>query len=91
MATDPHHHIDPATVAADACFAAGLTFLGPDLQTFDPVRAALAERFVAEARRCRGDVAALTTAIRSQLAVALLAAEAAVNAEQAEGLTYGQG
>lgn len=84
MPTDPHRHVDPATVAADATYAAGLSFRGIDPQSFDPVRAALAERFVAEAHRCRGDVAALTTVIRAQLAVALREAEDAVRAEQAE-------
>lgn len=76
--------VDPATVAHDALHAAGLSFRGVDPDTFDPLRAALAERFAGAARACRGDVARLTALIEPQLAEAMRACRLQLEAEARE-------
>ena len=78
------HGIDPATVAGDACYAAGLSFRGIDIDTFDPLRAALAERFAEAARDCHGDPVALTAVIRPLLAEAVRACRLQIEAEALE-------
>jgi hypothetical protein len=78
------HAPDPATVAGDACYAAGLSFRGIDPQAFDPLRAALAERFAGAARACHGDPVALAAVIRPQLAGAVQACRLQVEAEARE-------
>lgn len=77
-------NIDPATVAGDACFAAGLSFRGIDIDAFDPLRAALAERFAGAARACHGDPVALAAVIRPQLAEAVRACRLQLEAEAGE-------
>jgi len=78
------HAPDPATVAGDACYAAGLSFRGIDPQAFDPLRAALAERFAGAARDCDGDPVALAAVIRPQLAGAVRACRQQLEAEAGE-------
>lgn len=76
--------IDPFTIAGDACFAAGLSFRGIDINTFDPLRAALAERFAEAARACHGDPVALAAVIRPRLAEAVRACRLQIEAEASE-------
>lgn len=76
--------LDPATVAADALHAAGFICRGIDLTAFDPLRAAVAERFVKAAREVRGDAARLAAVIRPQLAEAVQACRLQLEAEAAE-------
>lgn len=73
--------VDPLTVAHDALYAAGLTLRGMDLQSFDPLRVILGERFADEARRCKGDVHRLADIIRPQLAAAVREASLQIEAE----------
>jgi len=73
--------VDPLTVAHDALYAAGLTLRGMDLQTFDPLRVILGERFAGEARRCHGDVDRLAAVIGPQLAQAVREASLQIEAE----------
>ena len=78
------HGLDPATVAGDAVFAAGLSFRGIDINTFDPLRAALAEHFAPAARACHGDPVALAAVIRPRLAGAVRACRLQIEAEAGE-------
>jgi len=85
--TEEHHiptALSPATVACDALHAAGFITQGIDMQTYDPIRAALAERFASAARSCRGDVARLEAMIRPQLADAVTAVRLQLEAEARE-------
>ncbi len=75
------NRVDPLTVAHDANYAAGLTLRGLDLRTFDPMRAILAERFAAEAKRCHGDTQRLAAVILPQLADAVRAASLQIENE----------
>jgi|688.fasta_scaffold317137_3 hypothetical protein len=75
------NRVDPLTVAHDALYAAGLTLRGLDLRTFDPLRAILAERFAAEAKRCHGDPHRLAAVILPQLDAAVHAARLQIEAE----------
>ena len=78
------HALDPATVAGDALHAAGFITRGIDMHTYDPIRAALADRFASAARSCRGDVARLEAMIRPQLADAVTAVRLQLEAEARE-------
>lgn len=80
MPTCPNR-VDPITVAFDALFVAGLTLRGMDLQTFDPLRVILAERFAGDAERCHGDPHALADVIRPQLDSAVHEARLQIEAE----------
>jgi hypothetical protein len=80
----PTNTPDPATVAGDAIHAAGFVCRGIDMLAFDPLRAALAERFAEAARACHGDPVALAAVIRPQLAGAVRACRLQLEAEAGE-------
>lgn len=80
MPTCPNR-VDPVTVAYDALYVAGVTLRGMDLQTYDPLRAILAERFSRDARRCEGDPHRLADVIRPQLVQAVHEARLQIEAE----------
>jgi hypothetical protein len=78
------HGLDPLTVAHDCLHAAGFICRGIDMQSFDPLRAAVAEYFVKAARGCHGDPQRLAVVIRSQLTDAIRSCREQIAAEASD-------
>jgi hypothetical protein len=73
---------DPTTLAMDALAAAGHIVRGFDLNSFDPVRAALAAEHAPLVRGANADVKIISSRIAAVLEQTTRRAEAKVHAEQ---------